>query len=121
LPVSNEDLFGQYIAEDLINAQDRRIFAEAGDEIDEKLLNKLKLDAGFDELPILDIDHVTPAPISATRLPSTRTSPRGRAVRHLSRDASRRAADGRNRRSDVPVAVLRSASATTSRPSAASR
>ena len=32
---------------------------------------------------------------------------RGRAVRHLSRDASGRAADDRKRRGDVPVAVLR--------------
>ena len=44
---------------------------------------------------------------------------RGRAVRHLSRDASGRAADGRHRRGDVQLAVLRSASATTSPRSAA--
>ena len=37
---------------------------------------------------------------------------RGRAVRHLSRDASRRAADDRQRRGDVQFAVLRFASAT---------
>src|SRR6218665_2658762 len=37
------------------------MFAEAGEEIDEKLLTKLK-DKGFDELPLLDIDHVTIGP-----------------------------------------------------------
>jgi DNA-directed RNA polymerase subunit beta len=75
LAVVEEDLYGQYIAQDLVNLKTGEIFAEAGDEIDEKLLTKLK-DAGFDELPILDIDHVNcRAPTSATRSPSTRTSP----------------------------------------------
>jgi DNA-directed RNA polymerase subunit beta len=58
LAVVEEDLYGQFIAQDLVNLNTGEIFAEAGDEIDEKLLNKLK-DAGFDALPILDIDHVT--------------------------------------------------------------
>ena len=47
-----------YIAEDLVNLKTGEIYTEAGDEIDEKLLKKLT-EAGFDELPILDIDHVT--------------------------------------------------------------
>jgi DNA-directed RNA polymerase subunit beta len=38
--------------------QTGEVYMEAGDEIDEKLLKKLT-DAGFTELPILDIDHVT--------------------------------------------------------------
>ena len=50
----------------------------------------------------------TSAPTSATRSRSTRTKPRGRAVRHLPGHASGRAADDRNGRGDVPVAVLRS-------------
>src|SRR5687767_6442946 len=58
LVATNEDLYGTYIARDLVNLQNGEIYAEAGDEIDEKLLNKL-VDAGFDELPLLDIDHVT--------------------------------------------------------------
>jgi len=58
LAVVEEDLYGQFIAQDLVNLKTGEIYAEAGDEIDEKLLTKLK-DAGFDELPILDIDHVT--------------------------------------------------------------
>ena len=47
--------------------------------------------------------------------------PPGRAVRHLPRDAPGRAADAGDGRGDVQVAVLRSASATTFRRSAASR
>ncbi|MBN9346463.1 MAG: DNA-directed RNA polymerase subunit beta, partial [Devosia sp.] len=58
LVATNEDLYGTYVAQDLVNLQTGEIYAEAGDEIDEKLLNKL-MDAGFDELPLLDIDHVT--------------------------------------------------------------
>ncbi len=59
LLATDEDLYGTYVAQDLDQPADRRgLHAEAGDEIDEKLLKKLT-DAGFDELPILDIDHVT--------------------------------------------------------------
>src|SRR5205085_5134553 len=58
LLATDEDLYGTYVAEDLINMQTGEVYMEAGDEIDEKLLKKLT-EAGFDELPLLDIDHVT--------------------------------------------------------------
>src|ERR1700759_3228061 len=58
LVATDEDLYGTYVAQDLINFANGEIYAEAGDEIDAKLLAKLT-DAGFDELPLLDIDHVT--------------------------------------------------------------
>ena len=58
LVATDEDLYGTYIARDLLNMETGEIYAEAGDEIDEKLLKKLT-DLGFDDLPILDIDHVT--------------------------------------------------------------
>src|SRR5688572_11976155 len=45
LRMADEELVGRYIGEDLVNPKTGEIFAEAGDEIDEKLLNKLK-DAG---------------------------------------------------------------------------
>ncbi len=61
LLATNEDLYGMYVAEDLINMKTGEIYAEAGEELDEKLLTKL-MDVGFDELPILDIDHVTVGP-----------------------------------------------------------
>jgi DNA-directed RNA polymerase subunit beta len=54
----NEDLYGMYVAEDLINMKTGEVYMEAGDELDEKTLTKM-LDLGFDELPILDIDHIT--------------------------------------------------------------
>src|SRR3954471_39608 len=58
LVATDEDLYGTYVAQDLINFSNGEIYAESGDEIDEKLLKKLT-EAGFDELPILDIDHIT--------------------------------------------------------------
>ena len=105
----------------MVNPETGEIYAEAGDEITEKLL-KMLIDAGYDEITILDIDHVnTGAYIRNTLAVDKNETPRGRAVRHLPGDASGRAADDRDRRGDVPVAVLRSASATTCPRSAASR
>ncbi|MCX5516775.1 DNA-directed RNA polymerase subunit beta [Kaistia algarum] len=57
LKVSSEDLFGSYIAEDIANPQSGEIYAEAGAEITDKLLTVLET-AGYDEIPVLDIDHV---------------------------------------------------------------
>jgi DNA-directed RNA polymerase subunit beta len=57
LLVRDEDLYGRYIADELVNEKTGEIFAEAGDEIDEKVLNSLK-EAGFIKLNLLDIDHI---------------------------------------------------------------
>ncbi len=51
------DLYGQYIADELVNEKTGEIYAEAGEEITEKLLNTLKSD-GFKTLNLLDIDHI---------------------------------------------------------------
>ena len=57
LKASDDDLFGNYLAEDMVNPKTGEIFLEAGDELDEKTLPVL-IEAEFDEIPILDIDHV---------------------------------------------------------------
>ena len=57
LLVRDEDLHGRYLADELVNEKTGEIFAEAGDEIDEKVLNGLK-EAGFSKLNLLDIDHI---------------------------------------------------------------
>ncbi len=57
LLVPNEDLYGRYLALDCVNPESGEIFAEAGDEISEESLEDLT-NAGFDELPLLDIDHI---------------------------------------------------------------
>ena len=59
--VQDADLYGNYIAVDLYDPATGEIFAEAGDEITPKTLPAL-IEAGFDELPILDIDHVNVGP-----------------------------------------------------------
>ncbi len=57
LRVQDEDLFGRYLADEIVNPETGEIFAEAGEEVTQKLLQTL-LDAGYDELATLDIDHV---------------------------------------------------------------
>ena len=113
--------YGQYIAEDLYNPQTGEIFAEAGDEITAKSLAAL-IEAGFDELPILDIDHINIGPYIRNTLAVDKNSiARRRAVRHLPRHASGRAADDRHARRRCSTRCSSIRSATTSRPSAASR
>ena len=73
--VSAEDLAGRFIAEDIVDLETGKIFAEAGDELDAKLLAELK-EQKVKEFHVLDIDHVTSAPSSATRSTSTRTPTR---------------------------------------------
>jgi DNA-directed RNA polymerase subunit beta len=57
LLVSDEDLYGRYLAQDIVNMETGEIYGEAGEELDAKLLATLK-DLGLKEIPILDIDHV---------------------------------------------------------------
>ena len=55
--LTNEDLYGSYVAEELVNPKTGEIYAEAGDEIDEALLEGL-IEAGYKSLNLLDIDHI---------------------------------------------------------------
>ncbi len=57
LKATDEDLYGNFLAEDIVNYETGEIYLEAGDEIDEKTLG-LILQSGFDEIPVLNIDHV---------------------------------------------------------------
>ncbi|MBB3429144.1 MULTISPECIES: DNA-directed RNA polymerase subunit beta [unclassified Rhizobium] len=57
LKATDEELYGLFLAEDIVNFQTGEIYLEAGDEIDEKTLPVI-LKAGFDEIPILGIDHI---------------------------------------------------------------
>ncbi|MBZ9663083.1 DNA-directed RNA polymerase subunit beta [Mesorhizobium sp. ESP-6-4] len=57
IKATDEDLLGNYLAEDIVNYGTGEIFLEAGDEIDDKTL-KVLLSTGEDEIQILDIDHV---------------------------------------------------------------
>src|SRR5436309_3121177 len=57
LRVTDEELVGHYIGEDLVNPKTGEIYVEAGEEITEKNL-KILNELGYKELPLLDIDHV---------------------------------------------------------------
>jgi DNA-directed RNA polymerase subunit beta len=57
IKATEDDLFGMYLAEDIVNMETGEIYLEAGDELDEKTL-KVLLDTGVDEINVLDIDHV---------------------------------------------------------------
>uniref|UniRef100_UPI0035B01884 DNA-directed RNA polymerase subunit beta n=1 Tax=Rhodoblastus sp. TaxID=1962975 RepID=UPI0035B01884 len=70
---------GQFIAEDLYNPQTGEIFAEAGDEITAKTLEHL-LGLGFEELPILDIDHINIGPYIRNTLAVDKNSSREEAL-----------------------------------------
>ena len=107
LRASDADLYGQYIAEDLYNPETGEIYAEAGEEITEKSLaaapgDRLQRAAGARHRPH---QHRRLYPQHAQGRQEFLA--RGRPVRHLSRHAPGRAADDRQRRGDVPVAVLR--------------
>ena len=56
--VTEEELIGRYFASDLINEETGEVHFEAGDEITAATLATLTT-YGIDELPVLDIDHVT--------------------------------------------------------------
>src|SRR5215467_7429534 len=56
--VPDEELIGRYFASDLINEQTGEIYFEAGDEITAAALAELTANS-IDELPVLDIDHVS--------------------------------------------------------------
>ncbi len=58
---STKNLNGQFLADELVNPETGEIYAEAGEEINEKLLAALK-DVGFKTLNILDIDHLNTGP-----------------------------------------------------------
>src|SRR6218665_1359980 len=57
LKATDEDLYGSYLAEDIVNYRTGEIYLEAGDEIDEKTL-PIILSNGFEEIPVLGIDHI---------------------------------------------------------------
>ncbi len=53
--------FDRYIAEDIVNPETGEIYIEAGDSLSEAVLATL-IEAGVDDLPILDIDPATVGP-----------------------------------------------------------
>ena len=59
--VGDDQIIGRYFSSDLINEGTGEIYFEAGDEITAATLAQLN-EAGIEEMPVLDIDHVTVGP-----------------------------------------------------------
>jgi DNA-directed RNA polymerase subunit beta len=59
--VGDDQLIGRYFSSDLINEETGEIYFEAGDELTVATLAQLN-EAGIEEMPVLDIDHVTVGP-----------------------------------------------------------
>jgi DNA-directed RNA polymerase subunit beta len=57
LKVSDDQVYGMYVAEDIVNMSNGEIFMEAGDELDEKTVEILD-EAKIKKLPVLNIDHI---------------------------------------------------------------
>ena len=79
LLATDEDLFGQYIAEDIVSLETGEIYAEAGEEITDKMLHTLT-EAGFLDVPVLDIDHVNIGPYIRNTLAVDKNSSREEAL-----------------------------------------
>ena len=79
LMAADEDLFGQYIAEDVVNPKTGEVYAEAGDEINEKVLEILT-EAGFKDVTVLDIDHINIGPYIRNTLNVDKNSSREEAL-----------------------------------------
>jgi len=79
IKVPAEELYGQYLAQDLFDPSTGEIFAEAGEEITIKTL-PLLIEKGFDELPILDIDHINIGPYIRNTLNVDKNSQREEAL-----------------------------------------
>jgi DNA-directed RNA polymerase subunit beta len=58
---SNEMLIGRYLARDLIDESTGLVHAEAGAELTGEMIKRLS-EAGTQEIPVLDIDHLTIGP-----------------------------------------------------------
>ncbi len=79
LRAADEDLIGQYISEDLVNFTNGEIYAEAGEEITEKMLATF-VEVGINEVPVLDIDHISVGPYMRNTLTVDKNSSREEAL-----------------------------------------
>ena len=121
IKATDDDLLGSYLAEDIVNLETGEIYLEAGDEIDEKTL-KVLLDRPAPRRSASSTSTTSmSAPTSATRWRSTRT----RAARTRCSTSTASCARASRRRWKPPrrcsSRCSSTRSATTFRPSAASR
>ena len=73
LRVSDDELIGRFLADELVSFETGEIFAEAGDEITEDLLGEL-LELGYSDINVLDIDPVNKGPFIRNTLAADKSS-----------------------------------------------
>ena len=61
LEISNEELIGKFVSEDIVNTETGEIFAEAGEEITEELIALFELEK-IKSIPVLVIDNINSSP-----------------------------------------------------------
>jgi len=61
LEISNEELIGKFISEDIVNTETGEIFAETGEEITEELIALFELEK-IKSIPVLVIDNINSSP-----------------------------------------------------------
>src|SRR3546814_16963619 len=77
--VDEEELYGRYIAEDIVDPENGEIHAEAGEEITKDLLERLG-DVGAKSLQTLAIDHINIGAYTRNTLAVARNEPRAAAL-----------------------------------------
>ncbi|PHR21519.1 MAG: DNA-directed RNA polymerase subunit beta [Hoeflea sp.] len=89
IKATDEDLIGSYLAEDVVNPETGEVYLEAGDELEfavdaksgERKGNLIDLiEAGYDELKILDIDHINVGAYIRNTLAADKNSSRQEAL-----------------------------------------
>ncbi|MEP0521523.1 MAG: DNA-directed RNA polymerase subunit beta [Hyphomicrobiales bacterium] len=79
LKVGNEDLIGEFIAEEIVSMETGEIFMEAGDEITEDSLVLLE-EMGYNDVPVLDIDYANAGPYIRNTLAADKNESRESAL-----------------------------------------
>ncbi len=82
--ILNEELIGQYIAEDLINEATGEVYVDAGEEVTEENL-ELLTEAGVKKIPLLAIDHLTVGPYIRNTLSIDKNRTRNEALMDIYR------------------------------------
>jgi len=89
IKATDEDLIGSYLAEDVVNPETGEIYLEAGDELEfavdaktgERKGNLIDLiEAGYDDIKVLDIDHINVGAYIRNTLAADKNSSRQEAL-----------------------------------------
>ncbi len=84
LRVTDDELFGRFLADEMVNMETGEIFAEAGDEITEELLADL-IELGFTDIKTLNIDPVNRGPFIRNTLVVDKSSDKLSALEEIYR------------------------------------